>query len=129
MLLLQDHHTASLQLEEESMCQAFVDMIIDISSDHDATIVQDEEEISQVPPIPDEVLSLNNEELRKRLLDLGEKPGPVTDSTRSAYQIYLSRYCRDHRPQLPRHSTLVRCSYNIAGVLYYYPYYHCRVSI
>lgn len=94
VLLLRDHHAASLQQEvevdqDQSMCQAFVDMIVDISSDHDATIV--EEVCDSQVTIPAEVSSLTNEELRKRLLDLGEKPGPVTDSTRAAYQIYLSK--------------------------------------
>ena len=38
--------------------------------------------------IPNEVLQLSDEGLRKKLLSLGEKPGPICDSTRLAYQSY-----------------------------------------
>ena len=90
VLLLRDHQTRLQEDHEldQSMCQAFVDMMIDISSDHDVTLVQEEE---QKVSIPSEVSSLTNEQLRKRLLDLGERPGPVTDGTRTAYEIYLTK--------------------------------------
>ena len=48
--------------------------------------------------IPNEVLQLSDEELRKKLLSLGEKPGRICDSTRLAYQSYLSKILSGIQP-------------------------------
>ncbi len=36
-----------------------------------------------------EVMKLTNEELKRKLVSLGEHPGPINATTRSAYQLYL----------------------------------------
>ena len=41
--------------------------------------------------IPRHLRSLTNQELRQRLVSLGEQPGPVTELTRRAYLVYLSK--------------------------------------
>ena len=61
--------------------------------------------------IPNEVLQLSDEGLRKKLLSLGEKPGPIFDSTRLAYQSYLSKILSGIHP--PGNS-------GYKGVYYYY---------
>ena len=43
------------------------------------------------PPIPTALLQLSNQQLFQQLRELRECPGPVTDSTRQAYLIYLSK--------------------------------------
>lgn len=45
----------------------------------------------QTTKVPNHLHRLTNLELRQRLLDRGEQPGPVTDLTRSAYLIYLTK--------------------------------------
>ena len=40
---------------------------------------------------PSWIVRLSNGELREKLLSLGEHPGPVDDSTRAAYQVYLAK--------------------------------------
>ena len=39
--------------------------------------------------IPPSVLALTNMELKDRLISLGEKPGPISDTTRRVYQKHL----------------------------------------
>ena len=41
--------------------------------------------------IPRHLHSLTNEELRQRLLARGEHPGPITETTRPAYLVYLAK--------------------------------------
>ena len=41
--------------------------------------------------IPPRLQKLTNQELRRELLARGEQPGPVTDTTRGAYLVYLAR--------------------------------------
>ena len=41
--------------------------------------------------IPGWIMQLSNVELRQRLESLGEHPGPINSSTRSAYQLYLTK--------------------------------------
>lgn len=43
------------------------------------------------PVVPLKILQLSNKELRSKLVSLGEQPGPITDATRSAYQLYLAK--------------------------------------
>ena len=43
------------------------------------------------PPIPAALLQLSNQQLYQQLQELGECPGPVTDTTRQAYLLYLSK--------------------------------------
>ena len=46
---------------------------------------------SPVTTVPERILKLSNEELRKKLISLGEQPGPVNGATRKAYQVYLTK--------------------------------------
>lgn len=41
--------------------------------------------------VPQRILKLSNLELREKLLTLGERPGPINEVTRSAYQSYLAK--------------------------------------
>ena len=53
--------------------------------------LEEEETVKNSQPtlIPPHIQRLSNEQLRKALLERGEQPGPVTDTTRSAYLLYL----------------------------------------
>ena len=44
------------------------------------------------------ILAMNNDELRDKLLSLGEKPGPICESTRPAYLSYLAKICAGSQP-------------------------------
>ena len=50
------------------------------------------------PPIPTAFLQMSNQELYQQLQELGECPGPVTDTTRQAYLLYLSKIKRGIQP-------------------------------
>ncbi len=49
-------------------------------------------------PIPDHIKRLTDEELRAKLVSLGEKPGPIISSTRQAYQSYLNKILTGIQP-------------------------------
>ena len=53
--------------------------------------LEEEETVKNSQPtlIPPHIQRLSNEQLRKALQERGEQPGPVTDTTRSAYLLYL----------------------------------------
>ena len=65
------------------------------------TVSYDWKDVSQLPAtqelddtiveVPPAVLSLTNMELKDRLVSLGERPGPVSDTTRRVYQKHLVR--------------------------------------
>ena len=46
---------------------------------------------SPAQAIPEWILRMTNEELKEKLVSLGEQPGPINGATRSAYQLYLSK--------------------------------------
>jgi len=48
--------------------------------------------------IPADILKLSDAELRKKLVSLGERPGPIVNSTRLAYQSYLSKLLAGIQP-------------------------------
>lgn len=71
----------------------------DRNADTDADIDEEEDTTNDNPLlIPDEVSCLSNEQLRSKLKSLGEKPGPVTDSTRPAYQVFLTKVLSGVQP-------------------------------
>ena len=47
--------------------------------------------VTETIKIPRHFHRLTNQELRQRLLDRGERPGPVTELTRAAYLLYLAK--------------------------------------
>ena len=48
--------------------------------------------------IPTDILGMSDKELRKKLVSHGERPGPIVDSTRLAYQSYLSKLLAGIQP-------------------------------
>lgn len=48
--------------------------------------------------IPSNVEILSDEQLRKKLIELGETPGPVNQFTRSAYKVYLAKILAGIQP-------------------------------
>ena len=58
-----------------------------LSSDSDSSRVFESRSLD----VPPRLQKLTNQELRGELLARGEQPGPVTDSTRCAYLVYLAK--------------------------------------
>ncbi|CAI7992108.1 Ankyrin repeat and LEM domain-containing protein 1 [Geodia barretti] len=58
-----------------------------LSSDSDSSHVFESRSLG----VPPRLQKLTNQELRGELLARGEQPGPVTDSTRCAYLVYLAK--------------------------------------
>ena len=50
------------------------------------------------PVVPLSIAQLSNEQLRSRLVELGEQPGPVNSSTRHAYLNYLTKLLAGVQP-------------------------------
>lgn len=74
-------HSASMNLSRSSNH--------DVSVRHDQSRCDSSMSVSVSPP--SWILRLSNSELREKLLALGEHPGPINDSTRAAYQVYLAK--------------------------------------
>lgn len=76
-------------VEEDSMAIAYASMEVTILEDEstlcyslsDVTLVEEDDDLQQ----------LTNSMIRKELMKIGEKPGPVNDLTRGAYLRYLHK--------------------------------------
>jgi len=78
--------SATILLEEfkENMCASLRDSS-PVLVDSDVLERKDENSI------PGHIARLTDAELRQKLVSLGERPGPIMDSTRQAYQSYLNK--------------------------------------
>ena len=59
---------------------------------HNSSLVADASFVAGIDTqVPARLHQLTNQQLRQSLIDRGEQPGPVTDHTRSAYLLYLTK--------------------------------------
>ena len=77
-------YTTALDITSQSHNSA--DVSVPVQCIHTTATSEDE-----IVTVPEEIEELSNPMLRKELLALGEYPGPVTETTRTAYMMYLMK--------------------------------------